>query len=159
ADPARPAQARGRPPEGVLARRRRVRPAERRLRDQRVRARRGGVLTLRHRRARQLQRRPRRPAVRHRPARGRQGRTGLVPQDVLIPPDTTIANPSPTRKPFQWKPRWLWWTLLVLLLLGAIVGFTAWYKIFREQPQPDWVTATPEMRFKFGSIGDENEAG
>src|SRR3546814_4252345 len=55
--------------------------------------------------------------------------------------------------------RWLWWTLLVLLRLGTIAGFTAWYKIFREEPQPDWVTATPEMRFKYGSIGAENEAG
>ncbi|HEY9541531.1 MAG TPA: c-type cytochrome [Luteimonas sp.] len=71
-----------------------------------------------------------------------------------------MATPSPAaKKSFQWKPRWLWWTLLVLLLLGAIVGFTAWYKIFREEPQPDWVTATPEMRFKYGSIGAENEAG
>src|SRR3546814_3739328 len=29
----------------------------------------------------------------------------------------------------------------------------------REEPQPGWVTATPEMRFKYGSIGAENEAG
>src|SRR3546814_11511371 len=77
-----------------------------------------------------------------------------------LPQETVMATPSPAaKKSFQWKPRWLWWTLLVLLLLGAIVGFTAWYKIFREEPQPDWVTATPEMRFKYGSIGAENEAG
>src|SRR3546814_6837632 len=64
-----------------------------------------------------------------------------------LPQETVMATPSPAaKKSFQWKPRWLWWTLLVLLLLGAIVGFTAWYKIFREEPQPDWVTATPEMR-------------
>jgi hypothetical protein len=30
---------------------------------------------------------------------------------------------------------------------------------FREHPQPDWVTATPEMRFKYGSIGAEHDAG
>jgi hypothetical protein len=71
-----------------------------------------------------------------------------------------MSTPSPVpKKTFQWKPRWLWWTLLVLLLLGAIVGFTAWYKLFREEPQPDWVTATPEMRFKYGSMGAENDAG
>ena len=39
---------------------------------------------------------------------------------------------------------------------GAAIG---WYKFFREEPQPDWVTATPDMRFKYGSIGAENDAG
>jgi mono/diheme cytochrome c family protein len=46
--------------------------------------------------------------------------------------------------------------LVVLVVVGAAVG---WYKFFREEPQPDWVTATPEMRFKYGSIGAENDAG
>jgi hypothetical protein len=49
--------------------------------------------------------------------------------------------------------------LLVFLLLvvaGAIFG---WYKFFREEPQPDWVMATPETRFKYGSIGAEHDAG
>ena len=34
---------------------------------------------------------------------------------------------------------------------AAIGGYVGWYKFFREEPQPDWVTATPEMRFKYGS--------
>ena len=51
---------------------------------------------------------------------------------------------------------------IILLLLFVFVGigaFVGWYKFFREEPQPDWVTATPEMQFKYGSIGGENEAG
>ena len=49
--------------------------------------------------------------------------------------------------------------LLVLLVLGVVLGAVGWYKFFREEPQPAWVSATPEMRFKYGSIGAENEAG
>jgi hypothetical protein len=51
--------------------------------------------------------------------------------------------------------RWL----VVLLLLAALAAYFGWYKFFREEPQPDWVTATPEMRFKYGSIGAEYDAG
>ncbi|MDP1680904.1 MAG: c-type cytochrome [Burkholderiales bacterium] len=54
-------------------------------------------------------------------------------------------------------PRWLKITLVVLLVLGAVGGFTAWYKFFREVPQPAFANA--EERFKYGSIGGENEAG
>jgi len=58
------------------------------------------------------------------------------------------------------KPARRWVTVLVcliiLVVLGAIFG---WYKFFREEPQPDWVTSTPEMRFKYGSIGAERDAG
>ncbi len=58
------------------------------------------------------------------------------------------------------KPGRRWVTVLVCLIilvaLGAIFG---WYKFFREEPQPDWVTSTPEMRFKYGSIGAERDAG
>ena len=46
--------------------------------------------------------------------------------------------------------------VLILLALGAWVGYD---RGFREHPQPDWVTATPEMRFKYGSIGAEHDAG
>lgn len=66
---------------------------------------------------------------------------------------THFAKLSPAKK------RWLLWTLLVLLVLGLIVGITAWYKFFREEPQPDWVTSTPDMRFMYGSIGAERDAG
>jgi Cytochrome c len=46
--------------------------------------------------------------------------------------------------------------LILLVITGAIVG---WLKFFREEPQPDWVMSTPEMRFKYGSIGAEHDAG
>jgi len=55
----------------------------------------------------------------------------------------------------QTKVRWL----IVILVLLAFTGYFGWYKFFREEPQPDWVTATPEMRFKYGSIGAEYAAG
>jgi mono/diheme cytochrome c family protein len=57
------------------------------------------------------------------------------------------------------KKLWLLWTLLVLLMLGVIVGVTVWHKFFREEPQPDWITSTPDMRFMYGSIGAERDAG
>src|SRR5438132_1022625 len=59
----------------------------------------------------------------------------------------------------RWKRRWLHVTLAVLLVLGAIGATIGWDRGFRERPQPDWVHATPEMRFKYGSIGAENDAG
>ena len=46
--------------------------------------------------------------------------------------------------------------LLVIIALGALVG---WYKFFREEPQPAWITSDPDMRFKYGSIGAEHDAG
>ncbi|MBI5461189.1 MAG: hypothetical protein HY941_03280 [Gammaproteobacteria bacterium] len=50
--------------------------------------------------------------------------------------------------------------LLTLLLIGAaLLAFVGWYKFFREEPQPAWAFATPEMRFKYGSIGAEQAAG
>jgi mono/diheme cytochrome c family protein len=49
--------------------------------------------------------------------------------------------------------------LLVLAALGAVAGYIAWDRGFREHPQPDWTTATAEMRFKYGSIGAEQDAG
>ena len=54
-----------------------------------------------------------------------------------------------------------WWkTCLVLVLLFVTVGgIIGWYKFLREEPQPSWVTATPDMRFKYGSIGAEHDAG
>jgi hypothetical protein len=48
---------------------------------------------------------------------------------------------------------------LVLLLLAAVLAVLGWYKFFREEPQADWINSTPEMRFKYGSIGAENDAG
>lgn len=52
-----------------------------------------------------------------------------------------------------------WMTLFILLLIAVSLSVIAWAKFFREEPQPDWVTATPEMRFKYGSLGAEQTAG
>lgn len=49
--------------------------------------------------------------------------------------------------------------LLLLVVLAGVAGAVGWYKFLREEPQPDWVTATPDMRFKYGSIGAEHDAG
>lgn len=57
------------------------------------------------------------------------------------------------------KHRQLEITLLILGMIVAVGAYIAWDRGFREQPQPEWVTATPEMRFKYGSIGAENDAG
>jgi hypothetical protein len=47
--------------------------------------------------------------------------------------------------------------LLVLLLLAVLGGAFAWYKFFREVPQPAF--ADEGERFKYGSIGAENTRG
>jgi len=47
---------------------------------------------------------------------------------------------------------------IVVLLVAASAWF-GWYEFFREEPQPEWITADPEMRFKYGSIGAERDAG
>jgi mono/diheme cytochrome c family protein len=52
---------------------------------------------------------------------------------------------------------WFKKTLIVLVVLGAVGGFTAWYKFFREVPEPAFATA--DERFMYGSISGENEAG
>ncbi len=47
--------------------------------------------------------------------------------------------------------------IVVLIVVGAIVGFTAWYKFFRVVEQPPF--ASDEMRFKYMSLGAENDRG
>jgi mono/diheme cytochrome c family protein len=49
--------------------------------------------------------------------------------------------------------------LAVLVLVAGVLAYIGWYRFFREEPQPDWVTSSPEMRFKYGSIGAEWDAG
>lgn len=49
--------------------------------------------------------------------------------------------------------------LAVLLVLAALGGAFTWYKFFREEAQPEWITGDPDMRFKYGSIGGERDAG
>lgn len=48
---------------------------------------------------------------------------------------------------------------LIVLILGAISGYVAWDRGFREHPERDWVLATAENRFKYGSLGAEHDAG
>jgi mono/diheme cytochrome c family protein len=59
----------------------------------------------------------------------------------------------------HWGRRKVIIALVVLGVLGAVGGYVAWDRGFREHPQPAWVTATPEARFKYGSIGGEADAG
>ncbi|HKW42023.1 MAG TPA: hypothetical protein VJN39_12305 [Gemmatimonadales bacterium] len=49
--------------------------------------------------------------------------------------------------------------LIVLLLIAAPLAGLAWYKFFRELPQPKAITEDPETNFLYGSIGSENQAG
>ena len=61
------------------------------------------------------------------------------------------------------KSGWRWNRILawggVLLVLAAAAAAFGWYKFFREEAQPAWITSDPEMRFKYGSIGAERDAG
>ena len=68
---------------------------------------------------------------------------------------------DPASIPERHDRKVVFWVGAVVLLavLAGVAGYTIWYKAFREEPQPDWVTATPEMRFKYGSIGAERDAG
>jgi mono/diheme cytochrome c family protein len=45
----------------------------------------------------------------------------------------------------------------VLLVLAAVIGFTAWYKLFREEPERAF--ASDGARFMYGSIGAEGDSG
>ncbi|MGH7230550.1 MAG: hypothetical protein ACREJU_04230, partial [Nitrospiraceae bacterium] len=49
--------------------------------------------------------------------------------------------------------------LLLLVIVVGMVAFVGWNRLMRERPQPAWATETPEMRFKYGSIGAERDAG
>ena len=46
---------------------------------------------------------------------------------------------------------------LLGLVLAAAGGYMAWYKFFRVVPQEEF--ATPEERFKYGSLGAEDSSG
>lgn len=49
--------------------------------------------------------------------------------------------------------------LVIAVILIAMGSLFTWYKFFREVPQPAAVMNDPEMRFKYGSIGGERDAG
>jgi len=48
-------------------------------------------------------------------------------------------------------------TLVALVVLGVLGGWFAWYKLFRELPEPKW--SDEAERFKYGSIGAEFSRG
>jgi hypothetical protein len=47
----------------------------------------------------------------------------------------------------------------ILVVLAVAVGIAAWYKLYRDVPQPAWITADPRDDFLYGSIGTERAAG
>jgi len=49
--------------------------------------------------------------------------------------------------------------LAVAVLVVLVVGFAIWYQIYREEPQPAWITADQRDNFLYGSIGAERTAG
>jgi hypothetical protein len=53
--------------------------------------------------------------------------------------------------------QWIKALLSVLIVVGAVIGYTAWYKFFREVPQPEF--SSPDERFKYGSLGGEDSSG
>jgi len=57
------------------------------------------------------------------------------------------------------KKRKILIVVAVLVALGAIVAFTAWYKLFRDVPQPAWITADQRDDFLYGSMGGEGTQG
>ncbi len=54
--------------------------------------------------------------------------------------------------------RYRYWIISSLFVI-SVVGYVAWDRGFRVIPQPDWVFADNETRFKYGSIGAEYDAG
>jgi mono/diheme cytochrome c family protein len=49
--------------------------------------------------------------------------------------------------------------LAAAVILGVPLGIFAWYKFFRDVPQPAAITSDPREYFLYGSIGGENQRG
>jgi mono/diheme cytochrome c family protein len=47
--------------------------------------------------------------------------------------------------------------LTIIVVLG--VGIAAWYCLYRDVPQPAWISADPRDDFLYGSVGAERTAG
>jgi hypothetical protein len=60
-------------------------------------------------------------------------------------------HPRPSKNRQRWGK-----ILIVALIIGGLIGFTAWYKLLREEPQHFDALAE---QFKYGSIGTEAEEG
>src|SRR5260370_23454583 len=48
--------------------------------------------------------------------------------------------------------------IIAVLLLG-LVAISAWSSLWREMPQPGWITADPRSNFLYGSLDAERDAG
>jgi hypothetical protein len=46
-----------------------------------------------------------------------------------------------------------------VLVVLAVAGIATWYKMFRQAPQPGWITAGQRDKFLYGSAGAEDAAG
>jgi len=49
--------------------------------------------------------------------------------------------------------------LAIVAVVAVLLGYIAWYKGFRVVPQPARITDDPAMRFKYGSLGSEEDYG
>ena len=49
--------------------------------------------------------------------------------------------------------------LAVAVLVVFVAGLAAWYKLYRDVPQPSWITADQRDAFLYGSVGAERTAG
>jgi hypothetical protein len=58
----------------------------------------------------------------------------------------------------SWK-RKLLLAAVALVVMAIPIGYFAWYNLFRQVPQPAWITGNPESNFLYGSIGGEASAG
>lgn len=58
----------------------------------------------------------------------------------------------------RWR-RVLIFVLALVVVFGAPLGVFAWYKGFREVPQPEEITSDPRENFLYGSIGAGNRGG
>ncbi len=60
-------------------------------------------------------------------------------------------------------PRWLRITLIALVIVVSLGGWFTWYEFFREVPESAWEAenghSAEDMRFLYGSIGAERDAG
>ena len=49
--------------------------------------------------------------------------------------------------------------LAVAVLVVFVAGLAGWYKLYRDVPQPSWITANQRDAFLYGSVGAERTAG
>jgi flagellar basal body-associated protein FliL len=55
-------------------------------------------------------------------------------------------------RPSSRKKRKILIALGVLLVVGALGGWFVWYHLFRELPQPAWITEDPRNEFLYASM-------